>query len=133
MDTQAKLSYKSVVCEKPAPSLLTTRQGLFFTAWEDLPFHSQPELLRHNFCTSNFSNASAKQSKREATYKKEVLLDVLNEMAYVTEYVQECFGCKGIGDELKLEDVLNALETSINVDVHSDVDIDFGISEEDDS
>lgn len=133
MDSQSKLSYKSVVCDKHVSPPVATAKGLSFVDWEDLPFHSQPDLFKCQVGTStSIASANTKQLRREATYRKEVLLDVLNEMALLTDYVRECFGCKGVGDELKLEDVLNALETSITVEYHSDTDVDF-VSEEDDS
>jgi hypothetical protein len=129
MECQSKVSYKSVVCEKPIVPSSTSCRELQFTAWEDLPFHEHPQLLKLQPTTSNHSND--KQSRREAAYKKELLLDMLNEIAYLTEYVKENYGCKGIADELKLDDVLNAFESSIHVDVHSETDFDFGFSEED--
>jgi hypothetical protein len=129
MECQSKVSYKSVVCENPIVASSTGGKELQFTAWEDLPFHDQPQLLKLQPTVSAQSNG--KQSRREATYKKELLLDMLNEIAYLTDYVKEYYGCKGIGDELKLDEVLNAFESSICVDVHSETDFDFGFSEED--
>lgn len=126
MELQSKMSYKSVVSEKPVVSSTKCGKELQFTAWEDLPFHNQPQLLQLNHPT-----CSSKQSKREANYRKELLLEMLNEVAFLTDYVKEYYGSKGIGDELKLDDVLNAFDSSIHVDVNSDTDFDIGPSEED--
>jgi len=61
--------------------------------------------------------------------KKELLIDLLHDIGNVTEYVKEYYGFHGIGDELKLEDVMNSFEKSIKVEVVSDNDYDI-ISEE---
>lgn len=122
MDSQVKPSYKSIVSDRPDYSGIPVNKGLVFTDYELVDFGIEQRQTK-------MENLS-KSARKEAVYKKELLLDMLNEVAYVTNYVREYYGFKGIGDELKLEDVMNAFEASIKVDVHSDADMDFIVSEE---
>ncbi len=122
MDSQVKPSYKSIVSDMPEFGSVPVNKGLVFTDYDLINFDTERWQTRRE--------SMSKNARREAVYKKELLLDMLNEVAYVTNYVREYYGFKGIGDELKLEDVMNAFETSIKVDVHSDADMDFVVSEE---
>jgi hypothetical protein len=69
-------------------------------------------------------------NKRINNSKKELMIDVLNDMSSITGYVNEYYGCHGIGDELKLEDVMNILDKSVKVEVISDNDNDIESGEE---
>lgn len=120
MDSQRKPSYKSIVSERPEYGSVPVNKGLVFTDYELIEFDIE----------QGQTESLTKNARREAVYKKELLLDMLNEVAYVTNYVREYYGFQGIGDDLKLEDVMNAFEASIKVDVHSDTDMDFVVSEE---
>jgi hypothetical protein len=54
--------------------------------------------------------------------KKELLIDLLNDIGAVTGYVTDYYGFNGVGDGLKLEDVMNSFEKSLKVEVLSDID-----------
>lgn len=132
MESKSKVSYKSVVCERTVEVPSVDVKELQFMDWNDLPFHNHPQLLkRQGQAFANRSTYDNKQLKREAMCKKELLLDMLNEIGYLTEYVKEYYGSKGIGDDLKLDEVLNAFESSICVDVYSETDFELALTEED--
>lgn len=132
MESKPKVSYKSVVCERSVEVATGSVKELEFMNWNDLPFHNQPQLLKgKGQAYANRCIYDSKQLKREVMCKKELLLDMLNDIGYLTEYVKDYYGSKGIGDNLKLDEVLNAFESSINVDVHSETDFDLGLTEED--
>jgi hypothetical protein len=64
--------------------------------------------------------------------KKELLVDLLNDIGAVTDYVSEYYGFHGIGDSLRLEDVMNNFEKSLKVEVVLDND-DYVVSDDDDA
>lgn len=64
-------------------------------------------------------------SKNCNTSKKEFMIDILDELSYVTGYVNGYYGLHGIGDELKLEDVIDSLDKSVIVEVFSDNEYDI--------
>lgn len=132
MESTSKVSYKSVVCERSVEVASGDVKELQFLDWNDLPFHNHPQFFkRQGQAYTNRSTYDNKQLKREAMCKKELLLDMLNDIGYLTDYVKEYYGSQGIGDDLKLDEVLNAFESSIHVDVHSETDLEMGLTEED--
>lgn len=123
MDIEPKHSYKSIVCEKPTTTPSNVTNELVFCDYEDVMKQVHLQITQ----------AQQKQSTKESVHKKELLLEVLNELAHVTDYVKECYGSQGIGDELRLEDILNAFEDNIRVEVQNDNENDFYASGEEET
>ena len=124
MDKETKYSYKSIVCENPIATISTDTNGLVFSDYEDVmkQVHLQT------------TKVEGQKLTKETAYKKELLLEMLNDLAHVTEYVREYYGSQGIGDELHLEDILNAFEDNIRVDmIQTDNENDFVVSGEEDT
>lgn len=69
-------------------------------------------------------------NKKLTNSKKELMIDVLNYMSNVTEFVNEYYGFHGIGNDLKLEDVMDSLDKSVNVEIVSENDYDIESEEE---
>lgn len=130
MEVQSKPSYKAIVTEQPMPCV-PNGLCLTFVDYEDLIFHQQPELLETNRYQPLIHDT--KLVKRDAKSKRDFMLDILNDMACITTYVREVYSFQGIADGLKLEDVLNAIECSIKVDMHSETDMEIISCEEDDT
>lgn len=77
------------------------------------------------------SKIQVKLNRRINNSKKELMIDTLNDMSNLTEYVNEYYGFHGIGDELKVEDVMESLDKSVKVEVISDNDYDCESGEDD--
>lgn len=69
-------------------------------------------------------------NKKLTNSKKELMIDVLNYMSNVTEFVNDYYGFHGIGNDLKLEDVIDSLDKSVNVEIVSENDYDIESEEE---
>jgi hypothetical protein len=115
MDTYNKQSYKKIVIEGSNSDNVQPVKELKFSDYEDVVI---PSFTR--------------KTRNIGSQKRELLIDMLSDIANTTSYVKERFGFHGIADELKLEDVLNAFEKSLKVEVYSDNDCEQ-VSEEDPS
>lgn len=80
---------------------------------------------------SNLNEKKMTTHRKINSSQKELLVDILDVMSEVTEYVNEYFGFHGIGGELKVADVIDSLDKCVKVEVISDIDCDIDSGEED--
>jgi hypothetical protein len=115
-----KTSYKNVVLVEQPTETKQSKESLCIVGYENI-INSLQEIKEQ---------AQTNTSRKNNNSKKELMIDVLNDMSNVTGYVNEYYGFHGIGDELKLEDVMNSLDKSVKVEVISDNDYDNESGEE---
>ena len=113
-----KPSYKNVILVEQSLETKQCKENLSIDGYENI-INSLDEMKTQMNINRRINNS-----------KKELMIDVLNEMSNVTGYVKEYYGFHGIGDELKLEDVMNSLDKSVKVEVISDNDYDIESGEE---
>lgn len=121
MNNLEKPSYKNVVLEKPLVGVEASKD--------------KEVLFGYNEIISEISLKKEKlhnKSKGMNNSKKELLIDLLNDIGNVTDYVRQYYGFHGIGNDLRLEDVMDCFEKSLIVEVVSDNDYDM-ISEDDET
>jgi hypothetical protein len=115
-----KTSYKNVVLVEQPTEIKQSKETLSIVGYENI-INSLQEMKEQ---------AQINTSRKNNNSKKELMIDVLNDMSNVTGYVNEYFGFHGIGDKLKLEDVMDSLDKSVKVEVISDNDYDNESGEE---
>jgi hypothetical protein len=115
-----KTSYKNVVLVEQPTEIKQSKESLSIVGYENI-INSLQEMKEQ---------AQINTSRKNNNSKKELMIDILNDMSNVTGYVNEYFGFHGIGDELKLEDVMDSLDKSVKVEVISDNDYDNESGEE---
>lgn len=121
MTTNAeKTSYKNVVLVTQATESKQSNETVSIVGYENIINSLNSQKQQENINVDRKNNNS----------KKGLMIDILNDMATVTNYVNEYYGFHGIGDELKLEDVMDSLEKSVQVEVVSDNDYDVESGEE---
>lgn len=119
MNNVEKSSYKNIVVEGKIIDTQVSKEKDIITGYDEIINKINMKIQKSNNKYKTLSNS-----------KKELLTDLLNDMANITDYVKEYYGFHGIGDELLLENVMNCFEKSLQVEVVSDNDYDI-VSEED--
>jgi hypothetical protein len=116
MNNKEKLSYKKIVLASETEDAQVSTNATILYGYE--------EIIR------KLNEQGDKAHKKLNNAKRELLVDLLNDMGAVTEYVSEYYGFHSIGDTLKLEDVMNSFEKSLKVEIVSDYD-DYIVSDDD--
>jgi hypothetical protein len=116
MEKTQKTSYKNVVVEQGEIEKTHVKE-IIFTDYENLIFPRNVQTL-------------TKKEKSIENCKRELLLDMVNDMSSITKYIIEYYGFHGIANDLKLEHVMDTFEKTLKVEVFSDSDFDM-ISEDD--
>lgn len=113
MSLSVKTSYKNVLLEGENVENNITVENVL-TNYEDIV--SNIKLKQCNNKTIN------NKSQLISNSKKEFLVDLLDDMYMVTSYVNEFYGFHGIGNNLKLEQVMDIFEKCVRVETLSDND-----------
>lgn len=113
-----KTSYKNVVLLKQSSETTQCKETVCIEGYENI-INSLADM-----------KSQMNTDKRLNNSKKELMIDVLSNMLDVTQYVNEYYGFHGIGDELKLEDVMDSLNKSVKVEINSDNDYDVESGED---
>lgn len=114
----AKPSYKNVVLVEQTTETKQSKETLNIIGYENI-MNSLNEQKKQTIFNTRNNNS-----------KKELMTDVLDDMSNVTGYVNEYYGFHGIGDGLRLEDIIDSLDKSVKVEVISDNDYDIESGEE---
>lgn len=113
-----KTSYKNIVLVEQQNETKQSNEITNIDGYENI-INMLNEMKTQTHTTKKLSNA-----------KKEFMIDVINDMSNVTGFVNEYYGFHGIGNDLKLEDVLESLDKSTKVEIVSDNDYDIESEEE---
>lgn len=108
MNNKEKPSYKRIVLTSESEEAQLSTNATVVIGYDEI--------------VQKLNQKDEKSHRKINNAKKELLVDLLNDIGSVTEYVSEYYGFHGIGDCLKLEDVMNSFEKALKAEVVSDCD-----------